>query len=37
MASDAELKAKIKAREGKPGYKTNVEHLKARLAEMERK
>jgi hypothetical protein len=31
----ANLKAKLKAREGKPGFKQNVEHLKARIAELE--
>jgi hypothetical protein len=31
----AALKAKIKARSGKPGFGANVETLKARLAELE--
>lgn len=31
----AALKAKMKAREGKPGFKTNVEALRKRIAELE--
>jgi hypothetical protein len=29
------LKAKLRAREGKPGFAANVEALKARIAELE--
>lgn len=29
------LKAKLKAREGKPGFSANVEAIKARIAELE--
>lgn len=29
------LKAKLQAREGKPGFAANVEALKARIAELE--
>ncbi len=31
----AALKAKLKARDGKPGFTANVEMLKARIAELE--
>jgi hypothetical protein len=31
----AALKAKVKAREGKPGFKSNVADLKQRIAELE--
>jgi hypothetical protein len=30
----ADLKSKIKARQGKPGFAENVEHLKAELAKL---
>jgi len=30
------LKAKLRAREGRPGFAENVEQLKARIAELER-
>lgn len=33
----AALKAKLRAREGKPGFKANVEAIKARIAELEGK
>lgn len=39
MSASAELaalKAKLRAREGKPGFAENVEQLKARIAELER-
>lgn len=29
------LKSKVKAREGKPGYKQNVEEVKAEIARLE--
>lgn len=32
----AALKAKLRAREGKPGFTENVADLKARIAELER-
>jgi hypothetical protein len=31
----AALKAKLKAREGRPGFKLNIEELKARIAKLE--
>lgn len=31
----ADLKAKLRARKGKPGFKANVDAIKARIAELE--
>ncbi len=31
----AALRAKLKARDGKPGFKANVEAIKAKIAELE--
>jgi len=35
MTELQELKAKLKAREGKPGFADNVAEIKARIAELE--
>lgn len=35
MADLEDLKRKLAAREGKPGYRANVEALKQRIAELE--
>lgn len=37
MSELEQLKAKLAAREGKPGFEANVEELKRRIAELEGK